>query len=195
MSTPLHQRSDEDLIAEFQSDNVAAFDLLVGRYKDPLTNFVYRFLGDWEECNDVVQETFIRLYRNKHSYKPVAKFSTWLYTIATNLARTQLRRRNRWRFLSLSPRGKDDPEPQFDLPDDATSPDRLAESALLDERIQKALDALSAKYKEVIVLRDIQDLSYEQIADITGLNLGTVKSRINRARAQLQEMLKDIWND
>lgn len=189
---PLQDRSDEELIGEFQRDNDAAFTLLVGRYRDPLINFTFRYLGDWDECNDVVQETFVRVFRSRHSYKPVAKFSTWLYTIATNLAKTRLRRRKLRRFVSLGFSRSDDSE--FDLPDEEARADKQLESSMKEERIQKALGSLSPKYREVVVLRDVQELSYEEIAQITGLNIGTVKSRINRARTQLQKMLKDIWD-
>lgn len=195
MAKPLATQSDEELIAEFQAGNEAAFNLLVGRFKDPLTNFVFRFIGDWDECNDVVQETFIRLYRNKHSYRPVARFSTWLYTIATNLAKTQLRRRKRRAILFFGGKSEDGSEPLFDVPDEKSRTDSLVESSLTEDRIQQALNRLSAKYREVVVMRDVQELTYEEIAEITGMKIGTVKSRINRGRSQLQEMLKDIWDD
>jgi RNA polymerase sigma-70 factor (ECF subfamily) len=193
-SAALQNRSDEELIGDFQQGNEAAFTLLVGRYKDPLINFTFRYLGDWDECNDVVQETFVRVFRSRHSYKPVAKFSTWLYTITTNLAKTRLRRRKIRRFVSLGFARPDDSEPVFDIPDEGAHTDQQLESSMKEERIQKALGSLSGKYREVVVLRDVQELSYQEIAVITGLNIGTVKSRINRARAQLQVMLKDIWD-
>ncbi|MFN0158265.1 MAG: sigma-70 family RNA polymerase sigma factor [Bacteroidota bacterium] len=192
---PLTAFSDEELIAEFQKGNETAFNLIVGRFKNPLTNFVYRFVGDWDDSNDVVQETLVRVYRNKHSYKPVARFSTWIYTIATNLAKTQLRRRKRRGVLFWGGSEDENKDVLFDVPDEESRTDQRVESSLQEERIQKALDALPVKYKEVIVLRDVQELSYEEVAEITKLNIGTVKSRINRGRSQLQEMLKDIWND
>ena len=86
--------SDEELIRRFQEGDLYAFDLIVRRYKDQLLNFAYRFLGNFEEAEDVVQETFLRLYRNKKAYRQIAKFSTWLYTITSNLAKTELRRRS-----------------------------------------------------------------------------------------------------
>jgi len=195
MAKALANQTDEELIAEFQGDNEAAFTLLVGRYKDQLTNFVFRFIGDWDECNDVVQETFVRVYRRRHAYKPVAKFSTWIYTIATNLAKTSLRRRKLRGLFSFNPVNREEQERETEIPDESARTDLRVESAMKQERIQKALDALKGKYKEVIVLREIQELSYEEIAAVTGLNIGTVKSRINRARTQLQEMLRDIWDD
>lgn len=195
MPKTLSELTDEELIAEFQEENEAAFTLLVGRFKDPLTNFVFRFIGDWDDCNDIVQETFVRVYRSKHSYKPVAKFSTWVYTIATNLAKTQLRRKKLRSVVTFWGKGDSEREALNDIPDEGSQTDALVETSIREQRIQKALDALPAKYKEVVVLRDIQELSYEEIAAISGLKIGTVKSRINRGRTHLQEMLKDLWND
>ncbi len=198
-----HRRlTDEELIRAFQGGDVGAFTELVSRFKNPLVNFVYRFLGDYDEADDVVQETFLRLYRSKHSYQPVAKFSTWLYTIATNLAKTQLRRRKRRALFSIQRRAGEGQSQRsaaqgqegvsMDIPDNRYPADREAERALQAERIQQALAAISPKYREVIVLCDIQELSYEEIAEITGLNIGTVKSRINRGRSQLQKLLHDL---
>lgn len=184
--------SDEDLIARFQEGDERAFNELVRRYKDPLTNFAFRFLGDRDECLDVVQETFIRVYRNKHSFKPIARFSTWLYTITTNLCRSALRRRRVRAMFSLH---RDDDDGMGELPDESAHTDRRADASLKAERIQRALLTLAPKYREVVVLREIEELSYEEIAAVTRLNIGTVKSRINRARVQLQEQLKDLLDD
>ncbi len=101
MDKNLSALSDEELIAELQqTNNERAFEILVQRYKNPLTNYVFRFLGDYDACTDVVQETMIKVYRYKDNYSSVAKFSTWIYTIAGNLARTEYRRRKR-RSLGL----------------------------------------------------------------------------------------------
>ena len=193
---PFSELTDEELIAAFQHSSEEAFEVLVGRFKNPLTNFVYRFVGDYDECDDIVQETFVRVFRNKHSYTPQAKFSTWIYTIASNLAKSRLRQRERHRLVSLLlPGQKEGEEKESEIPDLRYAADRNADSALKHERIQKALNAISAKYREVVVLRDIQELSYEEIAKITGLNLGTVKSRIKRGRTMLQALLRDIFEE
>ena len=103
MNKNLNDLSDEQLILEYQqNDNVQAFEILVQRYKNPLTNFVFRFLGDYEACVDVVQETMIKVYRYKDTYNAVAKFSTWIYTIAGNLARTEYRRRKKSSSFQLT---------------------------------------------------------------------------------------------
>jgi len=194
MDIKLSEFSDEELILEFQKNNTeAAFNILVQKYKNPLTNFVFRFLGDYEACADVVQETMIKVYKYKDSYSSVAKFSTWIYTIAGNLARTEYRRQRRQNIFSISDYGEE--HQTFDLPDENYRPDVITDSGIKDEIIQKALLKVKETYREAVILRDIQGLSYEEISEILGVNEGTVKSRINRGRAQLQELLKDIYKE
>jgi RNA polymerase sigma-70 factor (ECF subfamily) len=187
----LDQNTDEQLIALFQQGNSDAFDLIVKRFKDSLTNYTFRYLGDYDECDDVVQETFVRVYKNKDSYKPLAKFSTWIYTIATNLAKTRLRQKQKVNIFSFLK--SKELEDRFEVIDTAYSLDNITDSILLDKIIQNALDKIPAKYKEAVILRDIQELSYEEISEIIKANVGTVKSRINRGRERLREILgKDI---
>ncbi|MDZ7362738.1 MAG: sigma-70 family RNA polymerase sigma factor [candidate division KSB1 bacterium] len=194
MAEPLqtfdHKISDEDLIEKFQRGDLYAYELIVKRYKDQLLNFVYRFLGNQEEAEDVVQETFLRVYRKRHAYQRVAKFSTWVYTIAGNLARTELRRRNRRRIFSLSNLGVEDKE--YEISDEILSPERHTNTVLSEEIIQREISKLSPKFREVIILRDIQELSYEEISKIIRVPIGTVKSRVNRARLRLQGRLKHL---
>ncbi len=190
--TARHGKSDEELITEFQNGDEAAFTQLVGRYKDQLINYIYRYVGDSDEADDILQEVFVRVYHKKNTYRPIAKFSTWIYTIAANLCKTELRRRGRHFFLSLSKTrgGADDKYPE--IPDSRYLSDHEAERSSDHEMIQDALMKLPPKYREVIILSDLQDLTYEEISDITGLNIGTVKSRLNRGRLKLQKLLKDF---
>ncbi len=191
----LNDLSDEELIIEYQKNNtIKAFEILVQRYKNSLTNYVFRFIGDYEACVDIVQETMIKVYRYKDSYSSIAKFSTWIYTIAGNLARTEYQRRKRKRTFSINAYGEEKNE-IYDIPDESYRPDIITDSGIKDKIIQDALQKVSKAYREVVILRDIQDLSYEEISEITGLNIGTVKSRINRGRVQLQKMLKDIYKE
>ena len=187
------ETTDEELIARFQNGDNYAFDLLVKRYKDPLMNFIFRFVGEKNEAEDIVQETFLRLFKNKHYYKEIAKFSTWIYTIAGNLAKTELRKRKRRKLFSISHYMAT--EKDYDIPDSTTSPESDTNTIITDKIIQSAIDKLSPKFKQVIILRDIQGFSYEEIADIVNIPLGTVKSRVNRARLKLQEDLKDLMED
>jgi len=191
----LNDLSDEELIIEFQKNNtVKAFEILVQRYKNPLTNYVFRFVGEYEACSDIVQETMIKVFRYKDSYNSIAKFSTWIYTIAGNLARTEYQRRKRRKIFSINSYG-DEKDESYDIPDESYRPDIITDSGIKDKIIQDALLKVSVAYREVVILRDIQELSYEEIAEITGLNVGTVKSRINRGRAQLQKLLKSIYKE
>lgn len=190
----LAELSDEQLIAEFQQNNtIKAFEILVQRYKNPLTNFVFRYLGDYEACTDVVQETMIKFYRNKDSYKSIAKFSTWIYTIAGNLAKTEYQRRRRRQIFSINSYGEENET--YEIPDESYRPDVMTDSGIKDKIIQNALLKISNAYREAVILRDIQELSYEEIAEIMRIEVGTVKSRINRGRAQLQKLLKDIYKE
>jgi len=189
----LAEMNDEDLMEYFQQGVLEAYDILVSRYKDPLSNYIYRFLGDIKEVEDLLQETFLRVYRNRHSYRRIAKFSTWLYTIAGNLARSEYRKRKRRRIYSLNATNRDDEDYEVEIPDESFSPDVHTESTIQDHFVQEALAQISPEFREVVVLRDVQQLAYEEIADITGLPMGTVKSRINRGRTKLQALLKDVY--
>lgn len=189
----ISRRSDEELIKEFQdTGSIEAYETLVRRFKDPLMNFVYRFVGDRDLATDVVQDTMLKFYLKKDSYRSFAKFSTWIYTIAGNLAKNELKRKKRGMLLSISSNGNDD-DRDMELRDNSSiSPDDLADSAIKDQIIQRALLKVRPVYREVVILRDVQELSYEEISGVTGLSIGTVKSRINRGRSQLQSLLKSI---
>ena len=182
--------SDEQLMLLFQGGNENAYIELVNRYKDKLINFIFNYLGDIESSEDVVQETMIKLYQKKHYYREIAKFSTWLYTIAKNLANTELRRRKQRKTTLLSQFSKDDKT--YDLPSNEKEVGQELQTEIVSKIIRDAVDQLSEKFKTVITLRDIQQLSYEDISEIIDVPIGTVKSRINRARLQLQVELKHL---
>ena len=182
--------TDEQLIACFQSGDENAYTELVKRYRDRLTNFVYQFLGDLEQAEDVVQDTMFKLYEKKHYYREIAKFSTWIYTIARNLANTELRKRKRRKTTLLSQMTRD--ERDYEIPAVQADLGQAIQSEYVEKRIQAAIIELPEHFKTVIILRDIQELSYDDISNIVGVPLGTVKSRINRARLQLQADLNDL---
>lgn len=180
--------TDEELIFRFQRDDIEAFNELVIRYKDKLVNFIYRYTGDRDDAEDFAQDTFLKLYKSKHLYREIAKFSTWFYTIALNTVKTEIKKKSKYQSISISDY---DPEndKDFDLPDERYNPDDIANSNIEMEVIQEAINSLNEIFKEVIILRDIEDLEYDEIAKITGLPLGTVKSRINRGREKLKNIL------
>ena len=181
--------TDEELISRFQKGDERAYVELVNRYKDRLLNFVFQFLGDIEQAEDVVQDTMLRLYEKKHYYKEIAKFSTWIYTIARNLANTELRKKKRRKTTYLSQLSK---EREFEIPAIQDDVDQSIQNEFINDMIQSAINNLPEHFKVVIILRDIQELSYEEISNIVEVPLGTIKSRINRARIQLQAELIDL---
>lgn len=186
--------SDEKLMFESQNGDNKAFDIIVQRYKDRLTNFIYRYIGNYDDADDIVQDTFVRVYTSKHLYKEIAKFSTWVYTIAINIAKTKVIRDKKVIKTPLIV-GTDDEQWELDLIDEDASPESKANSMLLNKYIQDALLSINELYRELVILRDVENFSYEEIVEMTGLPMGTVKSRINRGREKLQEILKDIYKD
>jgi RNA polymerase sigma-70 factor (ECF subfamily) len=180
--------SDKDLLSDLVNGDIEAFNVIVDRYKNRLFNFVYRFVRDTDVAEDIVQETFLRVFRKRREYRAIANFSTWIFTIAGNLAKSELRRRKRWRFLSIDTGTEE--EKGFDILDPGMKPDRVTAVRMLRENVQNSIDKLQSKYKEALVLRDVEGMSYQQIAEIVGVPVGTVKSRVNRARLKLQKRLK-----
>ena len=182
--------TDEELIARFQKGDEQAYVELVNRYRDRLLNFAYRFVNDEEQAEDVVQDTLLKLYTHRHYYRNIAKFSTWIYTIAGNLAKTELRKRKRHKVTNLSQMGRQ--EQEYELPATEAETGQKVDGHYAGKQIQQAIQMLPLHFRTVIILRDIQELSYEEISNIVDVPLGTVKSRINRARLQLQKALKDL---
>jgi RNA polymerase sigma-70 factor (ECF subfamily) len=189
----MSEKSDEDLMELFQQGTVEAFNIIVERYSDRLYRYLYKFLQDPRRCEDLLQETFLRVHRNRHSYRRIARLSTWLYTIAGNLARSEYRQRARRKTDSLEATTRDGETFERSIPSATLPPDEHVDRGIQRKAIHEALDSLPEYFKEAVVLRDIQELSYEDIADITGLPLGTVKSRINRGRMMLKKRLIEVY--
>jgi RNA polymerase sigma-70 factor (ECF subfamily) len=175
---------DSAVVSAFLEGESRAFDELVNRYQNRLLNFVYRTTGDRERAEDLVQEVFVRVYRHIHRFDRSRKFSTWIYTIASNLAKNELRNRSRnplVLFQTIRRNWEDDDRPlQFEDP--GTRPDDLYRKRHLREVVEDAVEKLPPHHRNVFVLRELEGKSYEEIAEITSCNLGTVKSRLNRAR-------------
>ena len=184
-----YQYTDEELIATFQNGNEQAYIELVRRYRNRLMTFVFRFLGDMDLSEDIVQDTMVKVYTHKHYYKEIAKFSTWIYTIAGNFAKTELRKRKRRKVTLLSQMNSDDRK--YEIPSTELKSEDIVQGEYAERDIQKAILQLPLHFRTVVILRDIQELSYEEISKIVNVPLGTVKSRINRARLQLQQALKE----
>mgnify|MGYP006109913635 CR=1 FL=1 len=179
--------TDEQLIKKFQDGDEKAFTELVNRYKDKIINFIYRFMGDIDVSQDLTQETFLKVYIKKDSYREIAKFSTWLYTIAGNLAKTELRKNKRRKTYSVSDLGRDD-NPFIIKDNEPEEYDKHDNNEA--QFLQESIIELDQEFRTIIILREIQELSYESISKILKLPLGTVKSRINRGKIKLRAILK-----
>ncbi len=178
--------SDEKLILRFQEGDINAYNELVKRYKDRLLNFVIRYFNNVEQAEDVVQDTLIKLYTHASYYKNVAKFSTWIFTIAKNNALTELRKNKRKKTDSL---WTDDGQ-VIDINSKEESLDSKVQNEIAIGQLNKFLDEIPENFRMAVVLRDFQELSYEEISKILEIPIGTIKSRINRGRIQLAEKMK-----
>ena len=178
--------SDEKLILRFQEGDINAYNELVKRYKDRLLNFVLRYFNNVEQAEDVVQVTLIKLYTHASYYKNVAKFSTWIFTIAKNNALTELRKNKRKKTDSL---WTDDGQ-VIDINSNEESLDSKVQNEIAIDQLNKFLDEIPENFRMAVVLRDFQELSYEEISKILEIPIGTIKSRINRGRIQLAEKMK-----
>ena len=192
----IEEDPDADLISAFKSGNTRAFDRLVLRYKDRIFNLCYRSLGDYQEAYDTAQEIFIKVYKNLHSFRGEASFLTWLYTIAGNTCKNRLKSleyRYRSKKVSLNnPYNQEGENQESDIEDESGSPLVVLEKKEKMKIIQGAIDSLPAEQKLVVILRDIEGLSYDEIIKITGHRSGTVKSKLARARLVLREKLRGI---
>lgn len=179
------------LVAAHLAGDGRAFGHLVTRYQGRLINFVFRMIGDRERAEDLVQEAFIRVYRHLHRFDRTKKFSTWIYTIASNLAKNELRNRSRSPLVlyqSVKSRWDEDQRPlQFE--DSSSRPDDMFANRHLKELVDATVARLSEHHRRVFILRELEGKSYEEIAEMTHCNLGTVKSRLNRARRAFGEMI------
>jgi RNA polymerase sigma-70 factor (ECF subfamily) len=187
---------DAKLIKAFKGGDKAAFDKLVLKHKNKLFNLCYRFLGDYQEANDSAQETFIKVYESLKKFRFQSAFSTWLYRIAVNTCKNKLKSsayRQKKRMVSLdNPGSPDKSQPAMEIQDETYSPVKELEKKERMRMVQEAIDTLPTEQKAVVTLRDIEGLSYEEIVEITGFNLGTVKSRLARARLDLRKKLRSV---
>jgi RNA polymerase sigma-70 factor, ECF subfamily len=180
------------------ADRNLDFDALVAKYEKKIFNVIYRFIGDYEEATDLTQETFISAYRHFDRFRGEAKVFTWLYQIARNLCINRVRQRDRQRALRIEsldqPRDPEDDEGMTrEVADWSSAPQTVLEDKELRQRILAAIDALPPDYKEVVVLREFQNMSYNDIVAATGLTLENVKTRLSRARAMLRRKLEPYY--
>jgi RNA polymerase sigma-70 factor (ECF subfamily) len=172
---------EQELIRRVQDGDEWAFGQIMGLYKDKIVNYLYQFSGDYQKASDLAQETFLRVYFKADKYRPIAPLSSWIYTIASNLAKTECRRTKKTATVSLE-----------DIPNNFSSGTYYEDPADpgLVRNLREALDALHPRYRVPVVLKDIEGFSQEEIARIIKRPVGTVKARISRGREQLRKMLE-----
>ena len=184
--------TDHALLEGTLAGDEDAFAELVARYRNQITSYIYRIVGDYDTAIDLAQETFIRVYRAAGRYQTTHAFSTYIYRIATNLAISELRKRKRRRLMSLTGLFQSDRDDttEFQPRDERQLPDAELVDDERNKVIARAIAALPEKYRVAVVLRDVEGRSYEEIAEIMELGLGTTKSRISRGRGLLKDKLK-----
>jgi RNA polymerase sigma-70 factor, ECF subfamily len=182
---------DSAVVSAFLGGEELAFTELVERYQTRLLNFVYRTIGDREKAEDLVQEVFIRVYRHLHRFDRSKKFSTWAYTIASNLAKNELRNRSRNPLVLFQTIQKnyEDADRPLQFEDVNSRPDDMFRRRHLRQIVEESVAKLPEHHRNVFILRELEGKSYEEIAEITDCNLGTVKSRLNRARNSFAEII------
>ena len=189
-SPPILSLSDEDLMARVAEDDERAFTELVRRFQARVMNLVSRVLNDRECGDDLAQEVFVRVFVHRRNYRRGSKFSTWLFTIAANLAKNEIRRRVRRRnWFSLDALQEVLKDSAIQLADPTEGRESRMEREQLQEALGRAIATVPEKYRFALVLRDIDGLTYEEIAQVLGIPGGTVRSRINRARGMLKRKL------
>lgn len=193
---PLRELNDEELVTAHLEGRPGAFQNLYDRYRDRLVHFIIRKTGDADRAQDLVQEAFIRVTRHLHRFDTTKKFSTWVYTIASNLSKNELRNRSRSPlvlFQKLENSWDDDHRPlQFE--DSRMRPDDLYRKRYLRQIVEETVEELPEHHQLVFRLRELEGKSYEEIAEITGVNLGTVKSRLHRARNSFAQRIEPLLN-
>lgn len=189
----LREVRDEDLIVMVQQGQKRAFDEIVHRYKARLYSFIMRMVKEPALAEELTQETLIRVYIHADKYREIARFSTWLFTIATNLVRNRVRKQKRQpKMLVLDPAPEDDGDIPLDPADPLADPTRELEGRELGRLIAEATSRIPERYRVPFLLREVEQLSYEEIQQVTGLKLGTVRSRINRARTRFRQNIKPL---
>lgn len=173
------------LVQRVVSGDTEAFSSLVLAYEKQVFNIALRMVGNREDAEDISQESFIKAYNSLSNFRGDASFSSWLFRIVSNTCLDHLRKIKNRQTLSLSTENEDEETEEYDIADDSFSPEELLEKRLTKESIQRGLEELSEEHRTVLVLREIQGLSYDEIAQMLEIESGTVKSRIARARKKL----------
>ncbi|MGD8536745.1 MAG: RNA polymerase sigma factor [Candidatus Aminicenantes bacterium] len=172
---------EQELVRQIQEGDEMAFAEIVKIYKDKIVNFLWKITGDYQKAVELSQETFMRVYFKANKYRPIAPFSSWVYTIASNLAKTEMKKARRYAAVSL-----DDVQNNLPMEAYASNP---TDSGLLSN-LREALNSLHPRYKIPVILKDVEGFSQEEIAQMLKSPLGTIKARISRGRDYLKKELE-----
>lgn len=184
---------EKGLIEQCRNGDVAAFENLVLLYEKKVFNVAYRILGNKDDASEIAQEVFVKVFVSINQFKGKSSFSTWIYRITVNMCLDEIRKRKKASIIYINEGiSLDDGEVEMQIAADAPGPDEMAELSELQRTVTKAILLLSEEQRTVIILRDIQGLSYKEIAEIIKCPSGTVKSRVNRARAALKHILEEL---
>ncbi|MGQ9609928.1 MAG: RNA polymerase sigma factor [bacterium] len=184
-----NQISDEELMSQIKTGNVEAFEVLFNRYRTPIFSFIYRMLGDFHKAQDIFQETFFRMFKDAYRYKETLSFYPWLYRIAHNLCIEEIRRQKKSETIFVNENIKESNEHW-----NGRMPDKELEDKEIEQILEKAILQLTEKQREVFILREYHELSYEDIAQITSMSIPAVKSCLHRARMALLDILNFYLN-
>lgn len=193
----LMQENDNQWVEQYLAGDEDAFFRMVAKYKKPITNYIYRMIGDYDQALDLTQETFLRVFRNIRTYRADYQFSTWIYRIASNLAIDEIRWRRRRNIFGFGKKKRvedEEEKPREELIVDTRSlPDQKCMDSQIGGLLLDAIQSLPAVYRTVFVLKEMEDLDYEQISQTLDCSLGTVKSRLHRAKNLLQKKLAPYY--
>tara|TARA_Y100000588_G_C13971932_1_gene803365 strand:+ start:102 stop:692 length:591 start_codon:yes stop_codon:yes gene_type:complete len=181
--------TDPELMVMIQNDDRKAFNEFVSRYNDRILNFIDGIMNNRQISQDLTQDTFLKVWVNKNKYQPIASPSTWTHTIAKNCALTEYRKIKRRNTYSFSQLSNEDHEFKLERVQGEENSELSNDNATYKD-IRRAISQLPDEFRTVITLKDIQEHSYDEISNITGLPLGTVKSRINRGRQKIKEIIE-----
>lgn len=187
----MNEEKDQDLVKRTLRGDKKAFEMIVRKYQQPLLSYVSRMVGQREKALDFTQDVFVKAYASLRSYKPRYKFSTWLFKIASNLVIDHWRKKKIPAFSLSEPLGPEDDGLTLEVPDDEPSVSRMFELAELRGKVETAMEKLPGPLRELFVWRHVNELSYEEIAEIKNLPLGTVKNRVFQAKEMIRRLLEE----
>lgn len=191
--------NEKELVNKARDGDIEAFEFLIHEYQKKVFNIAYRMIGNYDDASELAQEVFIKAYKSIRNFKGDSSFSTWIYKVTTNVCLDEIRKRKNKKVISLDEEIEyKDGEVKRQIKDERPSPEKILENKQVRKAVEDSINELADDFKTVIVLRDVQGFSYEEISKMIDCPQGTVKSRINRARQSLKQILKgkkELFNE